>query len=120
VTGGDVAAAALQTKAIAAIVNVARVIASVHIILSLLCGEQKRQNAPREVFGRVTQRVTQNDPPMAYAFLSISRTVIFIPTKVAALIPRSPRIVESNSGIAKSVQVQNTKITPRITFHTTN
>jgi len=41
VTGGDVAAAMLERKAIAAIVNVARVIAPVHITLSLLCGEQK-------------------------------------------------------------------------------
>jgi hypothetical protein len=44
VTGGDVAAAALQRKAIAAIVEVAGVIAPVHIISSLLCGEQKRHN----------------------------------------------------------------------------
>src|SRR5438094_10454199 len=39
VTGG---AAAIQRKAIAATVNSARVIASVHITLSLSCGEQKR------------------------------------------------------------------------------
>ena len=41
VAGG---AAAMQTNATAAIVNVSRVIASVHIILSLWCGEQKRHN----------------------------------------------------------------------------
>jgi len=51
VTGG-VVAAALETKAIAAIVNaLAYVIAPVHITLSLPCGEQKRQNPPREVLG---------------------------------------------------------------------
>jgi len=44
VTGGDVASAALERKAIAAIVNVARPIATVHITLPLLCGEQKKQN----------------------------------------------------------------------------
>jgi hypothetical protein len=45
VTGGDVAAAAPQRNAIEAMMSVvARVIAPVHIILSLLCGEQKRQN----------------------------------------------------------------------------
>jgi len=44
VTGGDVAAATQERKAIAAIVNVARVIAPVYIILSLACGEQRRQN----------------------------------------------------------------------------
>jgi hypothetical protein len=44
-TGGDVAAAAPQRNAIEAMMSVvARVIAPVHIILSLLCGEQKRQN----------------------------------------------------------------------------
>jgi len=31
------------------IVNAPRVIATVHIILSLLCREQKRQNPPREI-----------------------------------------------------------------------
>jgi hypothetical protein len=41
VTGGDVAAAALQRKAIAAIVNVARAIAPDYITSSLRCGEQK-------------------------------------------------------------------------------
>src|SRR5439155_15734772 len=47
VTGGDVAAA-VQRNASAAIVKVlTRVIAPVHIILSLLCGEQKRRNPPR-------------------------------------------------------------------------
>ena len=45
-TGGDVAAAALGRSAIAAIVNVARVIAPVHSILSLPCGEQKSKNPP--------------------------------------------------------------------------
>jgi hypothetical protein len=45
VTGGEVAAAVLQRNAIAAMMSVvARVIAPVHIILSLLCGEQKRHN----------------------------------------------------------------------------
>ncbi|PYK24613.1 MAG: hypothetical protein DME59_12745 [Verrucomicrobia bacterium] len=42
-TGGCVADAALQASAIAA-VNVARIIATAHIILSLRCGEQTRQN----------------------------------------------------------------------------
>jgi hypothetical protein len=52
VTGGDVAAVALERKAIAAMMSVvARVIAPVHITLSLLCGEQKRHNLPREVLG---------------------------------------------------------------------
>jgi len=42
---GDVAAAVPERKAIAAIMKVvARFIAPVHIISSLLCGEQKRQN----------------------------------------------------------------------------
>jgi hypothetical protein len=41
VTGGEVAAAALERIATAAIVNVVRVIAPVHIILSLQCGAQK-------------------------------------------------------------------------------
>jgi hypothetical protein len=44
VTGGEVAAAVLQRNATAAIVNVARVIALVHITLSLQFGEQKREN----------------------------------------------------------------------------
>jgi hypothetical protein len=49
VTGGDVAAAVMQRNAIAAIMNVvARVIAPVHITLSLLCGEQKSTIQPRE------------------------------------------------------------------------
>jgi hypothetical protein len=39
VTGGDVAAAALQRNATAATVNASRIVATVHIILSLLCGE---------------------------------------------------------------------------------
>jgi hypothetical protein len=39
-----VVAAAPKRKAIAVIVKVARVIAPFHNILSLLCGEQKRQN----------------------------------------------------------------------------
>jgi hypothetical protein len=43
VTGGDVAAAALQ-KNVAMMSVLARVIAPVHIILALLCGEQNRQN----------------------------------------------------------------------------
>jgi hypothetical protein len=43
VTGGEFAAP-MQRGATAAIVNVARVIAPVHITLSLPCGEQKRQN----------------------------------------------------------------------------
>jgi hypothetical protein len=42
---GDVGSAALHRNAIAAIVKVlARVIATVHITLSLSSGEQKRQN----------------------------------------------------------------------------
>jgi len=50
VTGGAVAAAALQRNAAAAIVNaLAYVIAPVYITLSLRCGEQKAQNSPREV-----------------------------------------------------------------------
>src|SRR5438132_5321280 len=48
VTGGDVAAAALQRNATAAMGNVAaRVMATVYIILSLPCGEQKRHNRAR-------------------------------------------------------------------------
>jgi hypothetical protein len=43
VTGGELAAA-MQRNATAAIVNVSRVIVTVHITLSLLCGEQKRHN----------------------------------------------------------------------------
>jgi hypothetical protein len=41
VTGGEVAAAALERHAIAAIVNVTRVIAPVHIALSLSWGARK-------------------------------------------------------------------------------
>jgi hypothetical protein len=41
VTGGEVAASVLQRSAIAAMMSVARVIAPVYIILSLLCAEQK-------------------------------------------------------------------------------
>jgi hypothetical protein len=41
VTGSSVVAAALQREAIAAIVNVARVIAPVHITLSLLLWRAK-------------------------------------------------------------------------------
>jgi hypothetical protein len=44
VTGGGVSAAVLERNATAAIMIPARVIAPVHIISSLLCGEQKRQN----------------------------------------------------------------------------
>jgi hypothetical protein len=39
-----------QTKAIAAIVNAWRVIATVHIILALPCGGQSRQNSTRMTF----------------------------------------------------------------------
>jgi hypothetical protein len=38
-------------NAIAAIENVSRVMATVHITWSLLCGEEKRQNAPGEGVG---------------------------------------------------------------------
>jgi hypothetical protein len=49
VTGGVVAVAALQRNATAPIVNASRVIASVHITLSLPCGGQKKHN-PIESF----------------------------------------------------------------------
>jgi len=42
--GGEVAAAVLQRNAIATMVKVVRVIATVHIISSLPCGEQKGHN----------------------------------------------------------------------------
>jgi hypothetical protein len=45
VTGGDVTAAALERKAIAAIVTVACVIATVHISLSLLCRGQRHESS---------------------------------------------------------------------------
>ena len=41
--GGEVAAAVLQRNAIATMVKVVRAIATVHIISSLPCGEQKGQ-----------------------------------------------------------------------------
>jgi hypothetical protein len=41
VTGGEAAAASMHRKAISAIVNVSRVIAPVHVTLSLPWGEQK-------------------------------------------------------------------------------
>jgi len=44
--GGEVAAAVLQGNAIATMVKVVRIIATVHIISSLPCGDQKRQNPP--------------------------------------------------------------------------
>jgi len=47
VTSCCAAAAVLQTKAIAVIVNVARVIAPVHIILSLPSGAEKGHNPPQ-------------------------------------------------------------------------
>jgi tetratricopeptide (TPR) repeat protein len=47
VTGGEAAAASMQRKAIAAIVNVSRIIAPVHITLSLPWGEQKGHNRTR-------------------------------------------------------------------------
>jgi len=47
--GGEVAAAVLQRNAIATMVKVVRVIATVHIISSLPCGEQKRQNPACEM-----------------------------------------------------------------------
>jgi hypothetical protein len=47
--GGGVAAAVPQRKVVAAIVNVQRVIATVHILSSLLCGEEKSHNPPHEV-----------------------------------------------------------------------
>jgi hypothetical protein len=53
VTGGDVAAAVLQRNAMAAIVNASRVIASVHITLSLPCGAQKEQNPAHVKDGEV-------------------------------------------------------------------
>ena len=46
--------------------------------------------------------------------------VIFIPTNVAALNPSNANSVALNSGIAKSVHVQNRKTPPSITFHTIN
>jgi hypothetical protein len=57
VTSCCAAAAVLQTKATTANVNVARVIATVHITFSLLRGEQRRQNAwAREVLGNHPQK----------------------------------------------------------------
>ena len=51
-------AAELQRNAIAAIVNVlATAIAPVHITLSLLCGEQQRQNRRRDALENRTGRV---------------------------------------------------------------
>jgi len=47
-TGGCGSVAAMPQRKATAMVNVARVIASRYIILSLLCGEQKRQNPARE------------------------------------------------------------------------
>jgi hypothetical protein len=44
VTGGDSAAAVLKRKVRRPNANSMRIIATVHIILSLPCGEQKRQN----------------------------------------------------------------------------
>jgi len=44
--GDEVAAAVLQGNAIATMVKVVRIIATVHIISSLPCGDQKRQNPP--------------------------------------------------------------------------
>jgi hypothetical protein len=58
-TSGKVAAGVLQTKAIAAIVNVARVIAPVHIILSLQCGEQKGQNLPVKYWEPVADKLSK-------------------------------------------------------------
>jgi hypothetical protein len=52
--GGEVAAAVLQRNAIATMVKVVRVIATVHIISSLLCGEQKRQNPSRVKYWEIT------------------------------------------------------------------
>jgi len=40
-----------EKKVVAAIVNVQRVIATVHILSSLLCGEEKSHNPLREVLG---------------------------------------------------------------------
>ena len=54
-TGGELAAA-MQRNATAAIVGVSRLIASVHITLSLLCGEQKRQNAARVKYWEIIAR----------------------------------------------------------------
>jgi hypothetical protein len=51
-------AAELQRNAIAAIVNVlAAHHCAVHITFSLLCGEQKRQNSPREALENSTGRL---------------------------------------------------------------
>ena len=46
----------MQRNATAAIVGVSRLIASVHITLSLLCGEQKRQNAARVKYWEIIAR----------------------------------------------------------------
>jgi hypothetical protein len=65
VTSG--AAAAVPQRKATAIVNVlARIIAHVHIILSLLYGEQKTQNPPRMVYltradGTVIGKFTEDD-----------------------------------------------------------
>jgi hypothetical protein len=57
--GSEVAAAVLQGNAIATMLNVVRVIATVHIISSFPCGEQKRQNLPREVLGIIADNLSK-------------------------------------------------------------
>jgi hypothetical protein len=79
------------------------------------------------------QSVTQSDTHKFYRASTQARrnnshlgnfnhcdAVIFIPTNVAALNPSSANSVALNSGIAKSVHVQNRKTPPSITFHTIN
>jgi hypothetical protein len=58
--GGEVAAAVLQRNAIATMVKVVRVIATLHIISSLLRGEQKRLNSPREILGNHRRQSEQS------------------------------------------------------------
>jgi hypothetical protein len=58
VTRGCSAAAVLQRRA-TAIVNVARVVAPVHTILSLLCGQQKGQNLPVKYWEVIADKLSK-------------------------------------------------------------
>jgi hypothetical protein len=64
VTGGELAAAALQRSAIAAIVNVARVICAVHIIFSLLREGQTRHNPPRVKYLEIIAGLAESRSPI--------------------------------------------------------
>jgi hypothetical protein len=62
--GGDVVAA-LQRNAIAAMMNVlARVIAPVHITLSLLCGEQKAESRPVKYWEIIADNCLATQKPL--------------------------------------------------------